>query len=117
MKDYLKQRATSIGPTADDEYINIEEETKVSEERKNIEDQLTDETKDKLEKEFGQIDENTDLQTLEEIKQHLNEDQSDEEYLNLEGKPNSEDVIDQGSEYGTLNEFDFETGEGFAEEK
>jgi hypothetical protein len=27
--------------------------------------------------------------------------------------PKKEEVIDQGNEYGTFNEFDFETGEGF----
>jgi len=37
--------------------------------------------------------------------------EKDENNFSLD--PKKDDVIDQGAEYGTLNEFDFETGDGF----
>lgn len=37
----------------------------------------------------------------------------EDDLYNYSTDPKKEEVIDQGNEYGTFNEFDFETGEGF----
>ena len=55
---------------------------------------------------------------LEEFKNNymstMNEDNSlDDENYDLMGGPKGAEVLDQGADYGNLNEYDFEDGEGF----
>ena len=60
-------------------------------------------------------DEELDLITIKQIKDRIDEENEaikEEGFIN-DGEMKNKNILDTGSEYGSLAEFDFETGEGF----
>ena len=109
MKDYLKQRSENIGISNDKQYIDSDVEQQSYDKRKSVIDSIDENNPlyKKIQEEYGQIDENTDLSTLEEIQEKMKEELGEDEPENIieyEG----DDVIDAGSEYGSLSKFEFD---------
>ena len=65
----------------------------------------------------GENNEDLDLIALKQIKDRIDDENEvivDEDF-NSDGTIKNKDIVDMGSDYGGLNEFDFETGDGFPE--
>ena len=119
IKDFMQLISDSRGVSSEDTYTTIEDEIKASDEKKDLIESINDKDKfEKIKKEFVENnEEELDLITLKQIKDRIeeeNEDIKDDEFIN-DGELKNKDILDTGSEYGSLAEFDFETGEGFAE--
>ena len=117
IKDFLNTVSESRGISSDKEYNTLEDEIKISEERKNIEDSIVDQEKfEKIKSEYVENkDEELDLITIKQIKERIDEENEaikEEGFIN-DGELKNKNILDTGSEYGSLAEFDFETGEGF----
>jgi len=120
IKDFLKTVSESRGVSTDKTYSTLEDEQKVSEEKKDILDSIKDEKKFKKIKQeiIDNDEEELDLITLKQIKQQIDDENENEKEVEIDGFINdgelkNKNILDTGSEYGSLAEFDFETGEGF----
>ena len=121
IKDFTQKISESTGVSLDNEYNTLEDELKISEEKKNIEDSIVDIEKfDEMKQEYlqsGENNEDLDLIALKQIKDRIDDENEvivDEDF-NSDGTIKNKDIVDMGSDYGGLNEFDFETGDGFPE--
>ena len=121
IKDFTQKISESTGVSLDNEYNTLEDELKISEEKKNIEDSIVDIEKfDEMKQEYlqsGENNEDLDLIALKHIKDRIDDENEvivDEDF-NSDGTIKNKDIVDMGSDYGGLNEFDFETGDGFPE--
>ena len=119
IKDFMQLISDSRGVSSEGTYTTIEDDIKVSDEKKDLIDSIDDKDKfEKIKKEFiDNNEEELDLITIKQIKDRIeeeNEDIKEDGFIN-DGELKNKDILDTGSEYGSLAEFDFETGEGFAE--
>lgn len=121
VKDFLKSMSESSGVSLDSQYNTIENEFEIEDQKKDILDSITDINKfEKIKEGFLESNENNDELSLIDLKQIKKQIDDENEYIEDESFGNEEiiknkDIIESGNEYGTLNEFDFETGDGFPE--
>ena len=116
IKAFLSKVSNSRGESLDSTYNTLEDDIKVSDEMKDIQDSINDNIK----KDYVQdIDDDIDLLTLKQIKDTMDGDDEgideEQEYLKTQGFSKKDDSIDVSKEYGSINEDDLETGEGFEE--
>ncbi len=120
VKDFLKKMSESTGVSQDSDYNTLENEIETSEQKKDIIDSITDIKKfDEIKGEYIQNnDEELDLVSLKQIKNRMDKENEFDQEVEIDGFVNdgelkNKDILDTGDEYGSLAEFDFETGEGF----
>ena len=114
MREFMQIMSESTGIQSEDDYKTLEEEIEYTNERK----ELIDEIEEKQNRNISMNDfkDELDIVKLKEIKDGL----SDEDIIEMEevisdGILKSDDALDSGTEYGSLAEFDFETGEDYSD--
>ena len=104
-----------------DEGVGVESQQDMIDKEKELEDKIeyfNDEVVNKYKEKYGK---EPSQEYLEDVKQKIEEQIADQDYYNetdLEGSDlKSNEIMDQGGEYGELNPDDFESGEGFIYEQ
>ena len=117
IREFMQTVANSRGVQSETQYSTLEDEIKISDEKKDLLDLIKDKSSfEKLKQEYVENnDEELDLLTIKQIKERIDEEEKviEEDDFISDGSQKSSEVLDSGSEYGALSDYDFETGEGF----
>jgi hypothetical protein len=105
MKIQMGVRDKSIEEQEEDVNIDIENKT----------DYIIEKGKKELSDKYGAAPTEDQLETYKNdyLENAQDEIEFEEEIYDLNGGPKGKEVLDQGAGYGELNEYDFETGDGF----
>ena len=117
IREFMQTASISRGVQSEEQYSTLEDEISASDEKKDLLDLIQDKSSfEKFKKEYiSNNDEELDLLTIKQIKGRIDEEEKEieeEDFIN-DGIQKSSEVLDSGSEYGAMSDYDFETGEGF----